>query len=180
MRTAAPGGSATQNRRQKVFNRGALKFCGVCLCGVLDITKLTKIPLVYSVSRFNLGGLGALFGGAKPTKAPPWRRDWCNTVLLNGLGLMWMHAALLLQLPTDFQRATSEVGLQLLVFLRSDSRCRLYMSDSLCERSVQTYFKVFGLRAERQVFTIEVCRLQLPDMEVFFWSRHVFGQRSLH
>jgi len=22
------------------------------------------------------GGLGALFGGAKPTKAPPWRRDW--------------------------------------------------------------------------------------------------------
>jgi len=22
-----------------------------------------------------LGGLGAVFGGAKPTKAPPWRRN---------------------------------------------------------------------------------------------------------
>jgi len=32
--------------------------------------KLTKTPLIYSVSRFHLGGLGALFGGAKPTKAP--------------------------------------------------------------------------------------------------------------
>jgi len=31
---------------------------------------LTKIPLVYRVSYFNLGGLGALFGEAKPTKAP--------------------------------------------------------------------------------------------------------------
>jgi len=54
-----------QNRRQKVFNRGVLQFCGG-----LDIIKLTKTPLIYSVSRFNLGGLGALFGGAKPTKAP--------------------------------------------------------------------------------------------------------------
>jgi len=25
---------------------------------------------------FQFGGLGALFGGTKPTKAPPWRRDW--------------------------------------------------------------------------------------------------------
>ena len=29
----------------------------------LDIIKLTKTPLIYSVSRFNLEGLGALFGG---------------------------------------------------------------------------------------------------------------------
>ena len=50
--------SGTQNRRQKVFNRGALQFCGgVRLCGGLDIIKLTKTPLIYSVSRFNLGGL---------------------------------------------------------------------------------------------------------------------------
>ena len=34
-------------------------------------SKLTKIPLTQSASYFNLGGLGALFGGAKPTKAPP-------------------------------------------------------------------------------------------------------------
>ena len=38
--------------------------------GGLDIIKLTKASLIYSVSRFNLGGLGALFGGEKPTKAP--------------------------------------------------------------------------------------------------------------
>jgi len=37
--------------------------------GGLDITKLTKIPLTYSVSRFNFGGFGVFLGGAKPTKA---------------------------------------------------------------------------------------------------------------
>jgi len=38
--------------------------------GGLDTIKSTKAALIYSVSRFNLGGLGVLFGGAKPTKAP--------------------------------------------------------------------------------------------------------------
>ena len=73
------GCSPRQNRRQKIFNRGALQFCGgrfALVRGGLEVIKLSKIPLLYSVSRFNLGGLGALFGGAKPTKAPPWRRDW--------------------------------------------------------------------------------------------------------
>jgi len=32
---------------------------------------LTKIPLIYSVSYFNLGGLGALFEGLNPPKSPP-------------------------------------------------------------------------------------------------------------
>jgi len=36
---------------------------------MLDIIKIKKIPLNYSVSRFNLGGPGT-FWGAKPTKAP--------------------------------------------------------------------------------------------------------------
>ena len=51
---------------------GALQFCGVALrlCGGVDI-KLTKTPLMCSASRFNLGGLGALFEGDKPIKAPP-------------------------------------------------------------------------------------------------------------
>jgi len=31
---------------------------------------LTKTPLIYSASHFNLGDLGALFGGSKPTKDP--------------------------------------------------------------------------------------------------------------
>jgi len=61
-----------QNRRQKVFNRGALQFCGVVfrLSGGAYIIKLTKTALIYSVSHFNLGGRGALFGWTKPTKAP--------------------------------------------------------------------------------------------------------------
>jgi len=42
---------------------------------------LTKIPLTYSVSHFNLGGLAALFGGDNPTKAAPWRQDWVNVLL---------------------------------------------------------------------------------------------------
>jgi len=48
---------------------------------------LTKIPLVYSVSYFNLEGVVALFGEAKPAKAPPWRRV-CLRVednMVNGL-----------------------------------------------------------------------------------------------
>jgi len=32
--------------------------------------KLTKIPRIYSVSRFNLGVLGALFGGLSQPKPP--------------------------------------------------------------------------------------------------------------
>jgi len=41
---------------------------GLCICaGGLDIIKLTKIPHIYSGSRFHLGGLGALFG---PPKTP--------------------------------------------------------------------------------------------------------------
>jgi len=55
------------------FSIGGL--CGSAseLCvffGSLDIIKLTKTPLIYSVSRFNLGGLGALLGGLSPPKPP--------------------------------------------------------------------------------------------------------------
>jgi len=39
----------------------------VC-AGGLDIESLIKTPLICSVSYFNLGGLGALFEGTKPTK----------------------------------------------------------------------------------------------------------------
>jgi len=59
-------GSQKQNRRQKVFNRG--------LCGSaegLDIIKLTKTPLIYSVSRVNLGKLGVLLGGVSSPRPPP-------------------------------------------------------------------------------------------------------------
>jgi len=61
-----------QNRRQKVFNKGLCSSAGeLCVCtGGLGIIKLTKIPLIYSVPRFNLGGLGALLGGLNPPKPP--------------------------------------------------------------------------------------------------------------
>ena len=58
-----------QNRRQKVVNRGFYD-----LCGGASHSNLTKIPLIYSVPYFNLGG-------AKPTKAPPWRRDCCAVIV---------------------------------------------------------------------------------------------------
>jgi len=38
--------------------------------GGLNIIKLSKIALIYSVSSFNLGGLGSLFGGIGPPKPP--------------------------------------------------------------------------------------------------------------
>jgi len=44
---------------------------GLCVCaGKLDIIKFTKSPPIYSVSRFNLGRLGTLFGGLSPPKSP--------------------------------------------------------------------------------------------------------------
>jgi len=43
--------------------------------GGLEIIKLTKTPLIYSVSRFNLGAWNIVWG-TKPTKVPPCRRDW--------------------------------------------------------------------------------------------------------
>jgi len=56
-----------QNRRQEVFNRWALRFCGG-----LDIVKLTKTPLIYSVSCFNAGGWSFVWGaiGLSPSKPP--------------------------------------------------------------------------------------------------------------
>ena len=40
----------------------------------LTLQNLTKTPLIYSAS-YQLGELGTLFEGAKPTKAFPWRLD---------------------------------------------------------------------------------------------------------
>jgi len=62
-----------QNRRQKILIREVLQFCrGLCVClRGLEIIKVTKTPIIYDVSRSNFGGLGALCGWAKPTKAPP-------------------------------------------------------------------------------------------------------------
>jgi len=53
-----------QNRRQKVFNRGALRFCGgVWVCaGGLDALKIDKTQLIYSVSCFNLGSWSFVWG----------------------------------------------------------------------------------------------------------------------
>ena len=54
----------SQNRRQKVFNRGALRFCGrlwVC-AGGLDTPKITKSQLIYSLSCFTLGDLELCLG----------------------------------------------------------------------------------------------------------------------
>jgi len=53
-----------ENYCQKVFNRGALRFCGgsLPLCVGGDIIKLTKTPLIYSVSRSKLGGLELCLG----------------------------------------------------------------------------------------------------------------------
>jgi len=58
-----------QNRHQKVVHRGALH------------SNSTKIPLIYDFSYFNLGGLGALFGGLSTPKTP-WRQDWVHVRLL--------------------------------------------------------------------------------------------------
>jgi len=54
-----------QNRRQKVFNRGAL-----FLCRELDIVKIDKTPLICSTSYFNLRRLEDCLGVSPPTPSP--------------------------------------------------------------------------------------------------------------
>jgi len=64
------GGRPTQNRRQEVFTRGGFTFVWgdfAFVPGGLDIEKLIKPPMIYSVSYFDLGGL-VLCLEAKP----PW------------------------------------------------------------------------------------------------------------
>ena len=67
-----------QTRRQKVVNRGTSRYCGGALSSSRGAwhSNLINIPIVSSVSYFNLGGL-ELCLGAKPIKAPPspWRQD---------------------------------------------------------------------------------------------------------
>ena len=46
--------------------RGALHLCG----GGVDILKIDQISTDVLCFMFQFGGFGALFGGAKPTKAP--------------------------------------------------------------------------------------------------------------
>ena len=67
-----------QNRRQKVFNRGlCVSAGGLRLCGVAWHSKnWQKLHwfIVFHVSIW--GGAWSFVWGTKPTKAPPWRRDW--------------------------------------------------------------------------------------------------------
>ena len=67
----------TQNRRQKVMNRGGFAFVQK---GAWHLT-LTKVALIYNVSYFNFGGAWSFIWGDKPTKAP---RD-------DGTGLTWQR-----------------------------------------------------------------------------------------
>jgi len=70
----------------KIFSIG-----GLCISAggfaffarVLDIIKLSKISLIYSVSRSNLGGLGVFLGRDKPT------------------GLVWLHQQWRLDVSSD-------------------------------------------------------------------------------
>ena len=60
---------------------GALRLCWGALrsCRGAWHSNLTKIPRIYSVSYFTLGGLRALFGSAKPSKTPPVATGLCWT-----------------------------------------------------------------------------------------------------
>jgi len=54
------------------FSTGTLQFCGEAfrLFGGLEVIKLTKTLLIYSVSRFNLGVLELCAGGLSPRNHP--------------------------------------------------------------------------------------------------------------
>ena len=52
------------------------------------IENLIKSPIIYSVSHFDLGGLGTLFGAAKPTIAP--RGDGTDNITSSTPGHVWI------------------------------------------------------------------------------------------
>ena len=68
------------NQSRTVAGKSSVEGFYVCAGGLyvravgLDIIIWKKIPLMYGVSYFNLGGLGALFEGTSPPKFP--RGDW--------------------------------------------------------------------------------------------------------
>ena len=70
--------SLKQNRRQKVVTRGLYVCAGgtlrSCRAGGLEIQIWLKFH-EFIVFHISIWWLGAFFGGAKRTKAPPWRRD---------------------------------------------------------------------------------------------------------
>jgi len=76
------------NRRQKVFNRGTLQFCGgfAFVCGAWDY-KINQNSTYLQCFTPQFGGAWSFVRGAKSTKGPPWRRD-CNTThkVINGVG----------------------------------------------------------------------------------------------
>jgi len=61
-----------QNRRQKILNRGALRFCGgaLGLSGGAWHSKNWQKLNCFKCFGFQFGGLRTLFGGVKPPKAP--------------------------------------------------------------------------------------------------------------
>jgi len=61
-----------QNRRQDVVNRRALRLCGGGFTFVQGglTSVLTTIPLTYSVSYFNMGGLEFSLGGLAHQSPP--------------------------------------------------------------------------------------------------------------
>ena len=65
--------STTRRTVARKFSIGGLcsSTGGLCVgAGGLDIIKLTKILLIYSVSRLNLGGLKLCLGRISPPKPP--------------------------------------------------------------------------------------------------------------
>ena len=65
-----------QNRRQKVFNRGALRLCGetLHLCGGAWNSKNWQKLHWFIVFHVSIWGVWSFVLGPKPTKDPPWRR----------------------------------------------------------------------------------------------------------
>jgi len=59
-----------QNRRQKVFNRVVLQFCGLICAGGFVIIKLTQNSTYLQCFTFQFGKAWSFAWGAKPTKGP--------------------------------------------------------------------------------------------------------------
>ena len=145
----------------------------------LDIIKLTKTPLIYSVSRFNLGGLGALFEGAKPTKAPLWRRNcfglglqstpmgkrprgrprtrWRDFISDLAWSCLGVERAELSEIAVDRDVFWVHLGLLPPQLLPKEKRARIWVNEWVCRPTLN--FSIYEINF--RLFAKCKCRIQI-------------------
>jgi len=115
---------------------GRVRFRGKCWAAIplFRRTETSGRPVRDEVDGLDMGGQhGRRFVLLRHTHRPQRRQHWGtkqerSILQLNAPGLRWLFATLMLQHPNQSQQAARSATRDV-SFLRSDSRCRRYVSD---------------------------------------------------